>query len=209
MRGKMHSAFYRLLCVIKKLPDPPPHFLLYFIGLPLVMTDTTGVCQDAHTRKSVRIPLATFGRRLSSDGWEGENEQDYLSCSLIPQPAWPCRQPAVSPRRLHPWRKQHLIAPWAPVCYPQGSWCQKNLSPSSSKPLGPTEHGAKHLRLQKKRRSMTHFTSHCLWLGHPAFRAGMPQGQQWGRQQQGGVDGGATRLGNARQKVQLVSWLPQ
>lgn len=56
---------------------------------------------------------------------------------------------------------------------------------------------------------MTHLTSHCPWLGHPAVRAGMPQGQQWGRQQQGEEDGDATRLGNARQKAQLISRLPQ
>lgn len=64
MRGKVLSAFCRLSCEVKTLSGLLPHFLLYFIDLPLVMVDTACVCQDADTRKC-QDTSGSFGRTAS------------------------------------------------------------------------------------------------------------------------------------------------
>lgn len=161
MRGKVLSAFCRLLCAIKALSGPAPHFLLYFIGLP--QRQLTPLVSIRISWQLLEEESAVMEGREKMTGWAkislsfihlSANLISLAACS-IPQETKPPVEAALQ-CALPPTR---LLTP-------------EKLLPLFQRPPGLTEHGGKHCWPQEKRKNMAHLTSHSPQLGLPTVRAG-------------------------------------
>jgi len=113
--------------------------------------------------------LTTFGRRVSSDGEEGEKDEmsKNLSLSFIyPSASLISLAALIFPQETSALVKATLQWDLGASLPPARHLTLGKPLPLFQQPPGLTEHGGRHHWPQEKRRSMAHLT--------PAVRAGMP-----------------------------------